>query len=172
MKNAQRIMVIGSCGAGKSTLSRKLAAHLDLPLIHLDQHHWQAGWVECDKATWTKKTDELIAAERWIIDGNYNGTMDARIARADTIIFLDYPTLTCLYRITKRIIKHWRKTRPDMTPGCNERFNWEFYHYVAMFNVVRRPGILRRLEGVDATKDIHIIKNNKNIQDLLERIKA
>jgi adenylate kinase family enzyme len=167
MKNAQRIMIIGSCGAGKSTLARKLGAQLDLPLVHLDQHHWSAGWVECGTKEWTQKTDELIAADRWIIDGNYGGTMDARIARADTIIFLDYPTWKCLYRITKRITKYWRRTRPDMTPGCNERFNLEFYHYVAVFRIVRRPGILRRLEAVKNTKSVYVIKQDKDAEALL-----
>ena len=36
-KPVRRIMVIGPGGAGKSTLSKTLAAKLGLPLIHLDQ---------------------------------------------------------------------------------------------------------------------------------------
>ena len=42
----QRIVIIGSGGAGKSTLAQQLGARLDLPVIHLDALYWQPGWVE------------------------------------------------------------------------------------------------------------------------------
>ena len=42
----QRIMVIGSPGAGKSTLSVAMAGKLSLPLYHLDKLYWKAGWIE------------------------------------------------------------------------------------------------------------------------------
>ncbi|MFI6132271.1 hypothetical protein [Micromonospora sp. NPDC051141] len=41
----RRILVVGSSGAGKSTVAGELARRLDLPLIHLDRHYWRPGWV-------------------------------------------------------------------------------------------------------------------------------
>ncbi len=38
----KRVMVIGCCGAGKSTFSKKLGEHTNLEVIHLDQHYWKA----------------------------------------------------------------------------------------------------------------------------------
>ena len=63
-------MVIGSCGAGKSTLAKKIHDLTQLPLIHLDKAYWQAGWIEPDPEAWRQKNAELVAGDRWIIDGN------------------------------------------------------------------------------------------------------
>ncbi|MEM9837061.1 MAG: AAA family ATPase [Bacteroidota bacterium] len=166
----QRIMIIGCSGAGKSTLSRKLGERTGLPVLHLDQHYWHAGWIESDKSSWEKVTDELIAGEQWIIDGNYGGTMDKRIERADTIIFLDYSTLTCLTSATKRILTHYGKTRPDMTEGCPERFDAQFYHYMFMYRWKRRPGILRKLAAVQIHKRVHIFPNRRATQRFLSNM--
>jgi adenylate kinase family enzyme len=48
----QRVAIIGSRGAGKSTLARKLGGILGLPVIHLDKEYWQPGWTEPPKAEW------------------------------------------------------------------------------------------------------------------------
>jgi len=116
-------MVIGCCGSGKSTFSKQLKAMLNLELIHLDQYYWKPHWVESDSAEWSNKVQELANKEAWIMDGNYAGTMKWRIARADTIIYLDRSTLTCLWRVIKRTIQHYGKSRPDMPEGCKERFD-------------------------------------------------
>ena len=46
----ERILVLGPCGAGKSTPAVKLGAKLGLPVIHLDKEYWRPGWVEPDPA--------------------------------------------------------------------------------------------------------------------------
>ncbi|MEO1448559.1 MAG: hypothetical protein AAFV07_03475, partial [Bacteroidota bacterium] len=98
----QRIMLIGCGGAGKSTLSRKLHALTGLPLIHLDRHYFGPGWNAMSPEPWTWKVRELVAGERWIIDGNYGGTMDIRLEAADTIIFMNRSSWICVTRILKR----------------------------------------------------------------------
>jgi len=98
-------MIIGCCGSGKSTLARALHEKTDLPLIYLDQHYWLPNWRESTKEVWEVKVRGLTAGEQWIIDGNYSGTMNIRLARADTIVYLDFPTWKCLYRVIKRIVK-------------------------------------------------------------------
>jgi len=60
---------------------------------------------------------------------DYGRTMDIRIERADTIIYLDYSTLQCLWRITRRTWKYFGQERPDMHNECKERFDLDFYHY-------------------------------------------
>ena len=81
--------------------------------------------------------NNLIKDEKWIIDGNYGGTMDIRLNAADTIIFLDIHRTICIYRAFKRIIKYRNKTRPDMGAGCEERFDLQFlngYGNILMLN--------------------------------------
>ncbi len=95
----RKILVIGSGGAGKSTLSRQLGELLDIEVLHLDKFYWQAGWIEMPQPEWLKTVEELLGRDAWIMDGNYSGTLDIRIAACDTVIFLDMPRTLCLWRM-------------------------------------------------------------------------
>jgi adenylate kinase family enzyme len=143
----QRVLIIGSPGAGKSTFARQLAPLVDLPLIHLDAEYHLPGWVERDPVEWDDKVERMVSGERWIIDGNYGGSMDRRLARADTVILLDYPGLLCVWRVLKRVTTLRGKVRPDAAPGCPERFDLEFLAYVAAFRRVKTPVTERRLSS-------------------------
>ena len=155
-----RIMVIGCCGSGKSTFSAKLHALTQLELFHLDQYYWKPHWVETPKTEWVKTVQNLANKPEWIIDGNYGGTMDIRIAQADTIIYFDYPTWKCLWRVLKRVFKYWGRERPDMPEGCKERLDFAFLHYVATFNIIKRKKNLAKLESLKTSKKIIIFKND------------
>ena len=143
----QRILVIGSPGAGKSILATKLAALTGLPLIHLDQQYWQPGWVEPDEAIWQLRLNEIIAADQWIIDGNYGGSLALRLTRADTVFYLDYPSWRCVARLLGRIATTRGKVRPDMAPDCPEQFDLGFIGYTASFRWHRRHRVEALLEG-------------------------
>lgn len=134
-----RVLVIGSPGAGKSTLAAQLAAALGLPLVHLDQLFWSAGWEMRTEGEFAGLVREAIGRERWVIDGNYASNLRERMARADTVIYLDPPTRLCLWRVLKRIASGYGKVRPDMAAGCPERFDFEFLRYVASFRSKVRP---------------------------------
>jgi adenylate kinase family enzyme len=129
----QRVLVIGPCGAGKSTAAVELGRVLDLPVHHLDQLHWRGGWVEASREELVEALTPIVAGERWLIDGNYGGTMAERLERADTVVYLDYPTWLCLWRALKRVWRFRGQTRPDMGPGCPERFDPQFFLYVLTF---------------------------------------
>ena len=124
----KKILVIGCCGAGKSTFSTKLQSALNLELIHLDQYYHKPNWEEPEKEQWEGIVNNLVQKPTWIMDGNYKGTFDIRFKEADTIIYLDYSTLKCLWRVIKRIVKYHGTVRPDMPKGCEERFDLEFLH--------------------------------------------
>ena len=166
----KRILVIGCCGAGKSTLSRKLARITGLPLIHLDQEYWQPNWVESDPADWEAKVETLIQDDSWIIDGNYGGTMPKRLTRADTVVFLDRSRWVCLYRVLKRTSLHYGQARSELPEGCRERFDWEFLKYVYRFQLDRRPGILRNLEDLSPEKQVFHMKSDKEVTQFLHSL--
>ena len=156
----QRVAIIGCGGAGKSTLARKLGEATDLPVIHLDREHWKPGWVEPPRDEWSARVAELVAGDRWIIDGNYGGTMEARIARADTVVFLDLSRWRCLYRVLKRRVVYRGRPRPDMTPGCDEKLDPKFLKWIWDYRATRRPGImemLRRAKGDG--KQVVVLRN-------------
>jgi GTPase SAR1 family protein len=43
-RGLMRIVVVGTSGAGKTTLARRIAAQLQLPHIELDAINWQSEW--------------------------------------------------------------------------------------------------------------------------------
>jgi adenylate kinase family enzyme len=73
-----------------------------LPLIHLDRLYWKPNWVETtDKSEWKRTIENALRHDAWILDGNYSGTLEMRLEKCDTVIFLDLPRLLCVYRILK-----------------------------------------------------------------------
>lgn len=146
--------IIGPAGSGKSTLARALGERLNLPVIHLDAHFWSAGWVETEKAQWRETVQALVAGERWIIDGNYSSTMDIRLPQAETIIFLDFPRWLCLLRVLRRWTSFYGDTRPDLPPGCPERFDPDFLRWIWNYPQRSRPKTVALLQALQAEKRI------------------
>ena len=144
---ARRILIIGSPGSGKSTLAGALAEPTGLPLYHLDQLYWSAGWQEVDKAVWLARLDAALAEPRWIIEGNYSSTLERRLARADKVVLLDLSPFRCTWRILRRTFALHGKVRPDMAEGCPERFSLGFLWYTLTFRLLVFPRTLAKLES-------------------------
>jgi adenylate kinase family enzyme len=142
----QRLLILGSPGSGKSTLARQLATRTRLPLLHLDQLYWHAGWVEPARAAWLEQLEAALAAPAWICDGNYATSLPLRLRYADAVLVLDYPTPLCLFRALKRVLTTRGTVRPDMAPGCPERFDPEFIRYILRFRRTQRPLMLAALQ--------------------------
>lgn len=160
----QRIMVIGCPGAGKSTFSRALRDRLGLPLYYLD-----CLWHREDKTTvsreeFDKALSELLEGERWIIDGNYNRTLEARLKRCDTVFLLDYPPETCLAGVRERI----GKKREDL-PWLEEELDEEFYQWVVDFPRTQLPRIYELLERYRAEKNVIVFRSRQEAEEFLKR---
>ena len=168
----RRVLIIGSGGAGKTTLAKRLAARSGLPVIHLDAHFWHDGWVETPKDEWSRLVDAMIQRDAWIMDGNYGGTLDARLAACDTVIFLDVPRFTCAWRIVKRRFIFSGRARAEMPTGCPERLSWEFFQWVWTYPRRRRAGILARLSGVRPDQRVVILRSTHDIDGFLATVSA
>lgn len=99
----KKIIVIDCSGSGKSTFARKLSTKINIPLYYLDMI-----WHKPDKTTITEKEfDEqlktLLQKVKWIIDGNYQRTLDMRLKEYDSVFLLDIPTKICLENAKSRI---------------------------------------------------------------------
>ena len=160
----RRVLVIGPGGAGKSTLAARIAERTGLPLIHLDACYWRAGWVETPAAEWDAAVARLTAGEAWVMDGNYGGTLDERIAACDTVIFLDMPRLLCMWRVIRRWWRHRGGSRPDMTPGCNEQLTLEFLRWIWSYPATRRPDVLRRLEALRPDQRGVVLRSTADVE--------
>lgn len=168
----QRIAIIGCCGAGKSTLAKRLGLILSLPVIHLDAYYWQPGWVETSTEEWITKQKLLIKKKRWIIEGNYRTTMDIRLQAADTIILLDFPRILCLWRVVRRYLRYKGTVRPDMTDDCVERLNWGFLLYVWNFARNQRRSILSKIKSYEHCKRVMIFHHPQQVNNFLAELNS
>ena len=98
----RRVIVTGLAGSGKSTFALALAAKTGLPVIHLDLHFWKPGWVAPSETEWREKQRVVLAGDTWIADGNYHETLDLRLERAESVVFLDMPWALCAGRAFMR----------------------------------------------------------------------
>jgi adenylate kinase family enzyme len=115
-----RITVIGNGGAGKTTLSQRLAAGLDLPLYHTDRIIWQPNWGRTPDEDVRAELERIIANRKWLIDGLGSlWSIEMRLAPADHVIFLDYPLEHCKEWAMQRVEEFRDKERPDAPVGCS-----------------------------------------------------
>lgn len=166
----ERILIIGCGGAGKSTLARKLGEKLDLPIVHLDQIWWAPGnWQHRER----EEFDQLVLAElekpRWIMDGNFNRTIPMRLAKCDTVIYLDVGRMTCLLSWIGRVIKNWGHARADMAPGCKEWFDPEMAQWIWNFNKQNRENYYRLLNEAEGVETI-VLKNRRMVKRFLKSL--
>lgn len=164
----RRILVIGSGGAGKSTVALELGKRLNLPVIHLDALYWRPGWLERSANEWQHMVEDLLQEECWIIDGNYGRTLERRLSAADTVVFLDLPRWLCLWRVLKRRLRFHGRSRPDMAEGCPERLTGEFLRWIWFYAERRRAGILAQLREVAQEKEVVVLHSPREVESFLE----
>lgn len=102
-----RVAVIGTSGAGKTTLAKRIASALDLPRIELDRLHWGPNWEALSQTNpdeFTRRVAEATAVEAWVSDGNYGIVRDLIWRRATHLIWLDYGRAVVMYRVVRRSI--------------------------------------------------------------------
>lgn len=164
----KKVLVIGSSGAGKSTFARRLHQATGLPLIHLDRLYWKPNWVETtDKNQWRETVGKVLQGGEWIIDGNYSGTLEMRIEKCDTVIFLDLSRIVCTYRVIKRVALYRKGGRPDMADGCDEKFDWEFVKLTWNYPMRSKPNVEKILEKFAAEKTILRLTSKREIENFL-----
>lgn len=129
-----KILIIGGSGAGKTTVSLRLAEITGLPVTHIDKAYFRPGWVRRDNKEVKLELEAVANSKRWILDGTDFKTIDTRINHADCIVFLHVPTVVRTYRVFVRLFKRYGKTSVDFPTGCKGRMRfrqvrWAFWGY-------------------------------------------
>jgi adenylate kinase family enzyme len=129
---------MGPPGSGKSTLARQLGEQFGLPVFHLDQVWWRAGWIEAPPDEFAAEVERIAALPAWVIDGNFTATIGPRFRAADTVVYLDIPSWLSLVRVTGRMLRGYGRVRPDMSQGCPEKVDLPFLLFTWNWNRERR----------------------------------
>jgi adenylate kinase family enzyme len=119
-----RVSVVGVSGAGKSTFGKALAARLAVPFVELDSIRHQAGWTELPDDEFRARVADLVAAEAWVVDGNYEEVRPLIVARATDVVWIDPRKAVVMAQVLTRSI-HRAVTRRELWNGNREDWrNW------------------------------------------------
>ena len=150
----ERILIIGCPGSGKTTLAKTLGQKLGLPVIQLDQL-WGGN---VTREEFDSRLAMALNMDRWIIDGNYGRTMEARLAKCDTLIYLDYSRWACLLGLARQKLGNEK-----------ECVRWETVKWIWNYrknNRVQNEIYLAKAKHAQSV----VLKNRKEVRRFLETI--
>ncbi|WP_437658936.1 AAA family ATPase [Sorangium sp. So ce1182] len=177
MQSDSRIAVLGSPGSGKTTLSVRLGQLLGLPVHHLDDLYWHEGWTPTPAAEWRAVVEELVARDRWIIDGNYADVLDVRIRAADTVVLLDVPPAVCVVRVLRRYIAQMRGDRTGLPARIRDsgerrvaKDPLAFLRFVATFRSAVLPRMQRIIVAAPVGRRVVTLRSTADVERFLASV--
>ncbi len=160
----KKVVIIGSPGAGKSTLARKLGPMLKINVLHLDRLFWECGWKAKTRETRIDILQKRVMEKQWIIEGTYLHISELHLNAADTIIFLDTSPLYCLWRLIKRHREYRRRSRRDIPKGCTDKLTLFRMLKVLTFPLHGRRKIKQTLLNYNS-KQILRLRSDKEVEE-------
>ena len=125
--------MVGTSCSGKTTLARAVAARLAIPHVELDALYWSTDWTPVADDTFRERVADAVATGTWVIDGGYSTIRDITWRRVDTVVWLDYPLRTVLWRWARRTVTRIG-SREEFWPGTGNR--------ESLRNALKRDGLL------------------------------
>lgn len=159
----KKVIIIGSPGAGKSVFSKKLKDITKLPLYHLDMLYHKKDGTHISKEELEEKLKIIFKEEKWIIDGNYQRTLELRLKECDTVFLLDFPTDICIKGAESRIGK-----KRDDIPWVEENFDEKFKECIINFSGEKLPQIYKLLDKYKYNTNIIIFKTREEADNFIK----
>ena len=161
----KRAVVIGCSGSGKSVFSRKLRDAAGLPLYYLDMIWHKPDGTNISRKEFDEKLSSIISRDSWIIDGNYQRTLETRIKACDTVFLFDLPTEVCVEGALSRI----GKKREDM-PWFENELDPEFRQWIESFRANQLPEVYRLLEKYKNGWEIVVFRTREQADKFIEKL--
>ncbi len=145
---ANRVMVIGCSGGGKTTLALRLSDKFGFEYLSIDRDvYWLPGWQIREQADQRAILARLVSGERWIMDGNNSSSFDLRVPRADLILWLRPSRLTAFKGLARRVAANYGRTRIAMAQGCPEPLpDRDFLSYIWNFEKKTGPRFVEQID--------------------------
>ena len=159
----KKVIIIGSPGAGKSVFSKKLKDITKLPLYHLDMLYHKKDGTQISKEELEEKLKTIFKEKKWIIDGNYQRTLELRLKECDTVFLLDFPTDICIKGAESRIGK-----KRDDIPWVEENLDEKFKERIINFSVEKLPQIYKLLDKYKDNTNIIIFKTREEADSFIK----
>ena len=159
----KKIIIIGCPGSGKTTFANKLAKKTGIELFYLDSIWHLPNKDHIPREDFDFKLAEILQKDEWIIDGNYQRTLETRLKVCDTVFLFDLPTEVCLQGATQRI----GKPRPEM-PWLETEFDPEFRAEIESFKVQNHEAIYKLLDTYKDGRKITIFKSREQADEYLK----
>ena len=162
----KKVIVIGCPGSGKTTFAEKLNEATGLPLYYLDAIWHKPDRTHISRDEFDHRILEIFASPEWIIDGNYNRTIEMRLKECDTVFLFDLPTEVCLQGATERL----GKGRYDM-PWIEKEMSPEFEGFINDFSEKSLPGIYALIDKYKECKNVFIFKSRKEADEFIKNLR-
>ena len=159
----KKVIVIGCPGSGKTTFAEKLNKRTGLPLFYLDAIWHKPDRTHISRDEFDHRIEEIFNTDHWIIDGNYNRTIEVRLKQCDTVFLFDLPVEVCIQGATERI----GKERYDI-PWIGMELDPEFKKAIEEFSQKVLPSIYELMDKYKSDKQIFIFKSRKQADEFIE----
>jgi len=165
LSKANRVLVIGCSGGGKSTLSIRISEQYGLKYISMDRDvRWLPGWVVRDRQEQRDRLRDFVQGERWVMDGTSHSSFDIRLPRTDLVLWVRVPRRVALMGVTRRVTRFLGSVRPDMAEGCPEILpDLEFLSYIWNFEKKYSPKIIEKLDELGPDIPVLILKSRAEV---------
>ncbi len=161
----KKAIVIGSPGSGKTTFSERLRTRTNLPLFYLDAIWHKSDRTHISREEYDVRLSEILSTDEWIIDGNYQRTIEVRIKECDTVFLFDLPVKDCLDGAVSRL----GKERYDV-PWIDTELDPWLKEEIEQFPQKNLPKIYELLDKYKDGKKIVVFKSRKDVDEFLERL--
>ncbi len=166
----KRVMIVGLPGSGKSWLARRMGVRTGLPVHHMDRVHWLPGWVARERDAKIALAHDIESSDRWILEGYFSATFSHRLSRADTLVILDMPFPLRVWRVFRRTLTGYGKTRAELPENCPERFDAEFWSYIWRTRNLARRRILDLPAAAGSGVDVHVLCSRRAVMNFLNHL--
>ena len=160
----KKVIVIGCPGSGKTTFSKELSDKTGLPLFHLDAIWHKPDRTHVTREEFDARLSEIFALDSWIIDGNYQRTIERRLMECDTVVLFDMPVDICLDGAISRL----SKKRCDM-PWIDTELDPSFEAEIRNFKDKNLPDIYELIEKYKDEKAVVVFKSREEVNEFLSK---